>query len=185
MTRIQPSGEPTLPDPERILEAPSPLSDKAFSESYAYHTAKLLLASWLRESAATAGLDGLANFAGLTWRVNRPGPSWGIWTEYPILSDGSGAIKTWDEIEGLWRDRPPSYADIVAMGYRPMTIIDIAVQHKGAIAFAMEIRHTHPVMPPKLRFLREVVAGVLEIPAYWVLGQVDCPSHIPQEFWIG
>lgn len=153
-------------------------------ESYAHVTAKRLIVEWFREAAAAAGRDAVAGFAGFSWRVNRAGPAWGIWDEYPILSDGTGAVHVWDEISDRWRARSPSYADVIEMGYRPMAVVDIAIQHKGRVILAIEIRHKSPVGPRKLSFLHKHINDVLEIPAYWVLGQVDRPCQIPGEFWL-
>lgn len=154
------------------------------SESYAHLGAKRLLLGWLRESAEAVGCDGRADFAGLNWRVNRPGPAWGVWEELPIISDGCGADPVWDETDPRWLARPPSYDEVIGLGLRPMAVVDIAIQHKGRIAFAVEVRHKHPVTPPKLGFLRKIGVDVIEVPAHWVLGQVCRPSEIPAEFFL-
>lgn len=152
-------------------------------ESYAHRTAKRILAGWLQESAAEAGNDGHADFVGLSWRVNRRGPHWGIWQEYPVISDYRGLDPVWDEVSPRWRARPPTYAEVTARGLRPMAVLDIAIQHKGTIAFAIEVVHKHHCDPRKIGFLRDRLT-LLEIPAYWVLGQVDRPSEIPREFYL-
>lgn len=45
-------------------------------------------------------------------------------------------------------------------------------------------KHKHAVDGRKLGFLREHGIDVLEIPAYWALGQVDRPQELPREFWL-
>lgn len=152
-------------------------------ESYAHQTAKRLVAEWLQESAAKAGCDECADFAGLSWRVNRPGPHWGIWQEYPVIADYRGLEPVWDEVSPRWRARPPTYNEVIALDLRPMAVLDVAVQHKGMIAFAIEVVHKHRCDPRKIGFLRDRLT-LLEIPAYWVLGQVDRPSEIPTEFYL-
>lgn len=160
-------------------------------ESHAHQNAKALLIRWLHESAEKAGLDGHAVFpaeaptcAGIEWRVNRPKRSrWGVWQEYPILADCQGISPVWDEVSSRWKRRPPTYDEVVADGFRPMAIVDIAVQHKGTIAYAIEVVHKHRCDPRKIGFLRPHLT-LLEIPAYWVLGQVDRPSTIPSEFFL-
>lgn len=152
-------------------------------ETHAHRLAKDLLARWLRESAEEAGWDNYADLAGFSWRVNRKGPAWGIWTEYPVLSDGTGITQVWDEIDPRWRRAPPTHDDIVAMGWRPMCVLDIAIQHKGLITVAVEVCHKHPCGNRKLGFLRPHLS-VLEVPTHWVLGQVDKPKCIPEEFWL-
>lgn len=153
-------------------------------ESHAHRLAKELLVSWLRERSAAAGYDHGAQFAGLTWRVNRPGPAWGVWSELPVLSDGTGINPVWDEVSDEWRHRVPTYEEVVERGFRPMAVVDVAVQHKGRTAFAIEIKHKHAVDALKLGFLRRFDVGVLEVPALWVLGQIDRPREIPEEFWL-
>lgn len=152
-------------------------------ESFAHKEAKRLLVAWLRETAAAAGCDGRADFGGLSWRVNRPGPAWGVWNEHPILADGTGINPVWDETDDRWRGRPPTYDEIIASGTRPMAVLDVAVQHKGHIAFAIEVVHKHHCEPRKIGFLRDKLT-LIEIPSYWVLGQVERPTAIPAEFWL-
>lgn len=152
-------------------------------ETHAHRLAKGLLVDWLRAAAQRAGYDEYAEFAGLSWRVNRPGPAWGIWAEYPILSDKTGLDQVWDERAARWSDSPPSYQQVVDMGSRPNCVLDIAIQHKGRIAFAIEICHKHHCGPRKLKFLRDELQ-VIEIPTQWVLGQVDRPAQIPVEFYL-
>lgn len=160
-------------------------------ESHAHQNAKALLARWLREAAEKAGLDSLAQFpaeadpySAIQWRVNRPKRSrWGIWQEYPILSNYQGINPVWDELSERWKRRPPTYDEVVAEGFRPMVVVDIAVQHKGLIAYAIEVVHKHRCDPRKIGFLRRELT-LLEIPAYWVLGQVDRPKEIPSEFFL-
>lgn len=152
-------------------------------ESHAHRHAKRLLLKWLRDAAAGAGLDGHADFAGLSWRVNRGAPHWGVWEEYPVLDDGVGIAPVWDERDRRWQGAPPTFDDITAIGECPSCILDIAVQHKGHVAFAIEVVHKHPCEPLKVQFLRERLT-LVEIPAYWVLGQVDVPIAIPAEFYL-
>lgn len=152
-------------------------------ESHAHRQAKALLAKWLREAAAAVGRDGHADFAGLSWRVNRGGPHYGVWQEYPILDDGIGLSPVWDETHERWHSSPPSFDDITATGECPACVIDIAVQHKGDIAYAIEVVHKHRCDDRKIAFLTQRLT-LLEIPAYWVLGQVDRPTEIPAEFYL-
>jgi hypothetical protein len=155
-------------------------------ESFAHIEAKRLLLSWLRDSAAEAGRDGLAFFCGqdgIEWRVNRGEPHFGVWEEYPVLSDGTGISPVWDESDDRWISRPPTYEDVVAGGFRPMVVLDIAIQHKGTIAYAVEVVHKHRCDWRKKSFLCPLLT-LVEIPAYWVLGQVGRPQFIPPEFFL-
>ncbi len=134
-------------------------------ESYKHNFAKNLLLRWLRQDAEAAGSDNYTNVPlapfnapswmtdgiearqptkPLSWRVNRPGPHWGVWAEYPIgeaggqspvwdevqddcpqcRDDGSCALDaaldtregqiTWGRVHCPYVDAPPSYADYVA-----------------------------------------------------------------------
>lgn len=160
------------------------MSSNSGLESYAHRSSKALLVSWFREAAARSGLDGYADFCGFTWRVNRGPPHFGIWEEYPIVIDAGfqlGISPVWDEQGEDWQQRPPTFDELVAIGLRPYCIVDIAIQHKGMICAAIEVRHKHACDPRKIAFLREHVS-LWEIPAYWALGQVDTPSELPAEF---
>lgn len=159
------------------------MSDRGSVESFAHRTAKNLVVGWLRAVAEAAGPDNYVDFWGLGWRVNRGAPHFGVWEEYPIISDGTGCAPVWDEMDPRWRNRPPNYDELVNIGLRPMAILDIAVQHKGNITVAIEIKHKHACDARKLGFLR-LHTSVLEVPAYWALGQIDTPTEIPDEFWI-
>lgn len=153
-------------------------------ESLAHRTAKGSMLYWLREAAAEAGYDNEASLGTLKWRVNRTGPYYGVWQEYPVIADGQGSTTSWDEISDGWSGRPPSYDEIVGLGMRPRAIFDIAIQERGRITVAIEIKHKHPIDPLKRGLLRKLGVEVIEIPAYWALGQVDRPCEIPDEFWL-
>jgi hypothetical protein len=71
-------------------------------ESYAHKAAKATLAGWLRE-AAEDQYDDWINACGLSWRVNRPGPYWGVWEEYPFTENGVEINNVWDE-DDWWND---------------------------------------------------------------------------------
>lgn len=152
-------------------------------ESYAHRHAKELLLLWLRAEACAAGYDGYADFCDMSWRVNRQAPHYGVWTEYPVLADGTGIDTVWDEHNEAWRSRPPTFDELRERDEYPAAILDIAIQHKGRIAFGIEIVHKHRCAPSKIEFLRGQLT-LLEIPAYWVLGQVDRPTEIPAEFYL-
>jgi len=153
-------------------------------ESLAHRTAKGALLLWLRDAASTAGYDHEARLGRLAWRVNRGGPHYGIWSEYPIVAGGNGNERVWDELDERWFGRPPSYDELVIGGVRPMAIFDIAIQERGRLSVAIEIRHKHPIDPLKRGLVRKLGMELIEVPAYWVLGQVERPGEIPDEFWL-
>lgn len=144
---------------------------------------------WLRDAAAAVGLDNAAHLGSIGWRVNRAGPAWGVWAEYPLCSGMLGMV--WDEcgdgvdLHPQWSLAPPSLEDLRAVGLMPRAILDIAIQHKGSIAYGIEIVHKHPIDDAKLAYLHyDTCITVIEIPAYWVLGQVGVPTEIPTEFFL-
>lgn len=158
-------------------------------ESFAHKAAKELVAQWLREAAAEVGWDKYTDFLGIFWRVNRPTPYWGVWTEYPILEDGTGVTPVWDETEfGVPDDEPPvpppSYEILVAAGRKPKIIVDVAIQHKGMLHTVIEVVHKNPPPAWKLDFLeRQSIERYVQLPTRWVLGQVTRPISCPPEFW--
>lgn len=147
-------------------------------ESIAHREAKRYMLLWLREEADKSEF---ANFAGISWRVNRGPPFHGVWSEYPILPNGRGGNDiVWDE----WEEDGsiPTYAELMRRGTPPTVVLDIAIQHKGRISYAIEIKHTHACSERKIDFLRSQSITLLEIPTQWILGQVFTPRRIPEEF---
>lgn len=152
-------------------------------ESHAHRLAKELMAAWLRLAAKRVGMDGDAQFGSrLGWRVNRGSPHWGVWTEYPICRH---LLTVWDESSPRWLDNPPTFDELRELDITPDAILDIAIQHKGQIAWGIEIAHKHPVSELKINFLRHWTGlTLIEIPSRWVLGQVSVPEEIPAEFFL-
>jgi hypothetical protein len=160
-------------------------------ESYAHNAAKKVFASWMREEAAKDNYPTADwwKWAGLTAK----GTEFGIMEEYPICENYSGdgphgvvwGESTWWEDyvaatghAGDYPCRPPTYEECVAIGKPPRVILDLAVQHKGVISFAVEIVHKHDVSDEKRRFLEGAYFSTLVVSATWVLGQVRRPDHI-------
>lgn len=173
-------------------------------ESYKHKAAKAVVVEWLRTAAKAVGYDNYADLAGIGWRVNRGAPCWGVWDEYPIARDPKGHIVgeslVWDET-GWERDiaragnndcdcdlneicshrvihRAPSYDELRSLGYSPIVILDVAVQHKGCITYGIEIVHRHDVDDQKAALLEEHGGDicVLTVDAEWVLRQVAPPK---------
>lgn len=169
-------------------------------ESYKHKAAKAVVLGWLREAAADVGYDRGAAAVGLSWRVNRHGPHWGIWPEYPVARDPDGHLigdsPVWDETD-WWVDlpgfvcrcepfvlcecgpgRPPTYDELVALRYRPQVIFDIAVQHKGALLYGIEIVHTSAPSAAKIEALQGLACDTYVVSAEWVLRQVGRPRRL-------
>lgn len=157
-------------------------------ESYAHRNAKQVVVGWLRDAAQSAGHDNYTkDLFGIEWRVNRPGPNWGVYEECPVLSDGTGILPCWDETLGDLGGLPPTYQQLVASGKRPVAIFDIAIQHKGHVVCCIEIVHKHAVSDEKLRRINGLSDSLqlLVLPAKWVLGQIGPPAApIPPAFWV-
>ena len=146
-------------------------------ESYKHKYAKDVLVDWLRSSAAAAGFDNQVRDFGLSWKVNRPGSSWGIFDEYPISDEivSGCSVLAWDE---TWWCRVPTFEEMLAEGSPPEAILDVAIQEKGAIVYGFEVKHTHAVNDRKKRFLADLHLEVFEIEAEWILRQVSKPENL-------
>ena len=166
-------------------------------ESYAHKAAKATVVKWFRD-AALSSRSGEAIVCGVDWRVNRGPPHWGVWEEYPVLSDRVGINPVWDEycfehvhtVEmphhqySPFTEEPPSYEYLKSIGRAPKAILDVVVQHKGAIGCGIEIVHKNGVSTEKFDFLRNAWLGsLLVLPCAWVLGQVAPPISVPDKFW--
>ena len=143
-------------------------------ESYAHKAAKAVVSGWLREAASAAFPgDNWVTSLGITWRINRPGPHFGIWEEYPLVEHQT---IVWDEVDARWQNAPPTLEDLRAEGVRPRAILDIAIQHKGVIADGIEIVHTSDLSATKTEYLRRMGITVFVVDASWVLRQVRRPE---------
>jgi hypothetical protein len=152
-------------------------------ESYMHRAAKEVMAGWLREAAAEAGHDEYAQMGPLSWRVNRPGPGWGVWEEYPF-THARGGSEVWDEEFGddelsrPWESELPPVADGRILGEKVASVADIAIQHKGCIIWAVEIVHKHPCPIHKRAFYDHHYIGLIEVRASWVMRQTKRPHRL-------
>lgn len=150
-------------------------------ESYKHQFAKTTLANWLRE---VSDFDVWTSIGDIRWRTNRPGPNFGIWTEYPVCLDAKneivGLCPVWDEEnwdgseehdtdhedpcdfrlytkpDSLLNVRPPTYDEVIAMGLTPIAIFDVAIQHKGGITDVFEVVHRSPISATKAEYLNRI-----------------------------
>jgi hypothetical protein len=170
------------------------------TESYKHRFAKETLAKWFRDASNEQGYAGITPIRA---RSNRASGSLGVWTEYPICIDKDnnliGALPVWDEsawdgseitdeagrIVGLKPDsllevRPPTYAECLDMGFLPVVIFDVLIQHKGGLGVAVEVVHRNGISPTKADYLRrirrETGVDVWTIDADWILSQVGRPA---------
>jgi len=164
-------------------------------ESYKHKFAKTTLAGWLRRVAANAGHDNAASLGPISWRVNRRSPHHGIWLEYPVCLDAAneiaGLFPVWDEWGALGDANPDRYFDVAPPtfkecldgGLTPIAIFDVAVQHKGSIAYALEVVHRGEVSSTKRDYLdriRRECGGprVYRIDADWILSRCGIPKAL-------
>jgi hypothetical protein len=159
-------------------------------ESYQHEFAKRVLAQWLRHEARQ---DDYHDFGPFRWRPNRGEPHYGVWLEYPVSESGGeiGYGAVWDESgwsEQLYGEsetqetRPPTYAECLKLGRTPSVIFDIAIQHKGAITYGIEIVHKNGLNERKLRKLEALYKAqpnfrVYAADAVWIMHQIGVPRQ--------
>jgi len=156
-------------------------------ESYMHRAAKEIMFRWLHEVAEVSGYDNYTELGPLSWRVNRPAPSYGIWMEYPIRSWLKDDHEVWDEWgehrdPPLFQEAPPTYEWCRSMGMGIACIPDIAIQHKGRIIYAVEIVHKNPIKQQKLVFYERNDIIPVEVKASWIMRQVRRPSRLMARF---
>lgn len=155
-------------------------------ESYKHKFAKETLAGWFRE---ISDLDEYVGLSPIRWRVNRGGPNFGVWTEYPICLNNKNDIvgrSAWDEEhfyswmpEGVeFNDRPPTYDETIKLGLLPIAILDVAIQHKGYIVYGIEVVHRNDVSKIKFEYLNRIGIPIYRVDADWVLSRVKRPDEL-------
>ena len=110
-------------------------------KTYGQKSAQELLVKWLQNEAESVGYDSYVNsriLPPIRWRVNREGPFWGVFPDYPITKTGLGDYDSvWDEYatssEIVRKDGIPSLNELWNCGLEVETMLDIAIQHKGVI----------------------------------------------------
>jgi len=158
-------------------------------ESYKHQFAKNVLATWFRDKCKDVG-NVWVSLQPACWRVNRDGPHYGVWVEYPVCLDKQnqliGTCPVWDEHDPEFELAPPSYQRCIDLGYLPIAIFDVAIQHKGNIIYAFEVVHKNRVSPLKLDYIERVRQyqhlEVFEIDADWILSRVGPPDALICEY---
>lgn len=146
-------------------------------ESYKHLAAKRVVINWLRSAAADVGYDHAATFCNLHWKVNRPGPGFGIWDEYPVIGFmvDAGRVWAWDEDQYV---TPPSFQELVDIGTPPKVIFDVAVQQRGEILYAFEIVHAAAPTAAKIDILTQLSCTTFALEAEWIMRQVGPPTRL-------
>jgi hypothetical protein len=154
--------------------------------------------------------DAFRDWAPFSWRVNRGPPHYGVWEEWPIIGDrgvtevwDETAWPWWvqglvppsifgDDVddykmtpedvacERLLNARPPTFDELVRIKLAPTAILDVAIQHKGALSIGFEVVHRHDVSDQKLKLLQKLERNSVQIytvPADRILKQVGMPER--------
>lgn len=90
-----------------------------------------------------------------------------FWDDYPLPPDEN---KLYDEEKGVI-----PYQAMVDKGIPPKRIVDIGVNHKGVLRYAIEVTYKNSINPEKMNDLREVrgLEQVFEVYAEDILGCQD------------
>ena len=71
---------------------------------------------------------------------------------------------------------------LLKMDLLPLVIFDIAIQHKGCIAYAFEVVHKNGVSEVKTEYLNRISSGncieVYTIDADWILSRIKRPQKL-------
>lgn len=168
-----------LPRRHRLMDPGVLRLVKGDSESYKHAAARTVVARWIDEIEQQSDSARIA--FGLphsqqqdqVWRRNRGGV-----IEVPVTTDdilaGHNNTYAWDEryqFGGV-----PTYQQCTDAGLVVAMIFDVAVYHKGTIAFAIEVCHRHAVDDGKEALILKFGAPVYEMDAEWILRQVGRPS---------
>ena len=147
-------------------------------ESYAHKAAKATVMEWLHYYEDRMG-DIYARGLDTAWFADDNGRH--FWSEYPVMSDGTGFNPTWPR-HGM--TEPPTFESLKLDGEYPAVVFDVAIADCGYIRTGIEIVHKHPPSVKKLVFLKSMgLTELLIIPARWVLGQIAAPNVVPADFW--
>lgn len=148
-------------------------------ESYQHLFAKRLLVQWLREAAEESSSP-IATLPPFKWQINGPKPIYAVWEEYPVCDESITSV--WCERDDAYHERPPTYEECLSLGLVPEVIFDIAVQHKGAIVYGIEVVHKNDISPEKMRRLQGYYGvepiEVYRVEAGWIMSQVKRPEKI-------
>lgn len=129
--------------------------------TYAHDAAKQVLLEWLRAPAREQGADAV-HVGGLSWRVNRGGPRYGVLPDYPFVEGHvDGDSYCWDEhgwsedLQGLDHDLPPPVSLLHSLGIIPSFIANIAVQGKGKATYCLLIREGRRISPEDKQWAKQ------------------------------
>ncbi len=145
--------------------------NKRKGESYQHAAARTVFKSWLDEASKT---ELTAKFGPFEWKGN-------VFEEFAFIKEISEPVQIMDYNLAL-----SSYEELVVKGIKPVAIADLAIVHKGMVAYAIEIVHKHDLDQPKISRLLNLKScielEIWRIEAHWVLSQVNVPTEFPFSF---
>lgn len=172
-------------------------------ESYLHRYAKVTLSSWLRKKIRIGpNFKGLNNIdlSGASSGLSKLSPMYGVYTEYPVCSDGSdqiiGLTITWSEwltknnITVNNKTNIPTVYDIKQfdkkLKVKLLYVFDVAIVDSVGIKYVFEIEHKNPSTPEKVQFLLDRKIIGYEISAQKIMEQVKLPYNIEfLHYWSG
>jgi hypothetical protein len=159
------------------------------NESYKHKMAKDVLREWFYggERIGDIGTESTSRTCG-------------VWFEYPLVKNEryNSVLHNWDEIitnpnipDGVdvYSDRElydkyqyeyvPTYSDCIKLGLYPKRVVDVVIPCKGNPVYFIEICHTHPTPPEKVKDLKQMgVYNLIEIDAEWIMRQTKKPTQL-------
>jgi hypothetical protein len=74
--------------------------------------------------------------------------------------------------------RPPTFEETIRLGYTPIVIFDVAIQHKGSILYGFEVVHRNGISEAKLAYLQRIRVTTFTIDADWILSRAKRPQEL-------
>jgi hypothetical protein len=140
------------------------------TESYGHKCAKDLLATWIKEDAASGTIKFISADGSPLIMREIAGPT-EVYTEYPL----DGGDKSWSARSEKWAVKIPTRDDIKNIN----AIADIAVVSNGKIVLVVEIVHTHDLTDSKANFLSRQSFPTVSVFSDRVMDQVSKPEMYP------
>lgn len=143
--------------------------DHRKGESYQHAAARTVFLKWLNDIDKTSPYS--VKFGPFEWRGR-------VWEEFPFVKGVS------EPLQNFWDSKAPSYEELILNKLKPVAIVDIAIEHKGMIIYAIEIVHKHDISKLKIDRLKSLRRcfdlEIWRVEAHWILAQVGMPSSFPE-----
>lgn len=167
-------------------------------ESYLHKYAKVVVCSWLRKKIRLGkNFKGLNNLD-ICLIDDAKSPMFNVFDEYPVCmcSDiDDNVIIGVDVLWDVWlqennlldkiksRNKIPTKFELDQLKdkLKCITIFDIGIIDQGKLKYVIEIKHTHPCTPKKIKFIKEHNLIGYELDAQKIMEQVKLPYTAPIE----